>query len=351
MNKKKINLIVPFTGLSGGIRVAFLYCNYLQLVGYDVVCYVPIIAYKFKSSTLRRIKMSLGNVVRSLRISWMDCKFKIRLVPYIKDMFIRKADVSIATAWPTAYDVNDLSSDRGKKVYFIQDYEIWTGPKKEVDGSYTLPLNRIVITKGLQELLKKKFNVNSTVIYNGLDENEYIQSNKINQYPKQVLMLYNESSNKGTREGIEVLKNIKQKFDIQPVLFGKGKKGKMVPNDFLFFENPDRDTLIELYRNASIYLFPSKNEAWGLPVMEAMSNKCAIVGCNVGCIKEICTNNKNVLASDDCNYKKIEKNLEIILKDEIKLTKLQEEGYKLAINYKWGNSYKQFEEYIKSLFD
>lgn len=39
------------------------------------------------------------------------------------------ADYIIATAWPTAYDVAKLSDKKGKKYYFIQDFEVWDDKK------------------------------------------------------------------------------------------------------------------------------------------------------------------------------------------------------------------------------
>lgn len=43
----KINVILPFTSLTGGIKVVFMYCNFLVEKGYDVICYVPKIPYRF----------------------------------------------------------------------------------------------------------------------------------------------------------------------------------------------------------------------------------------------------------------------------------------------------------------
>ena len=41
----------------------------------------------------------------------------------LKNKYIRDAEFAIATAWPTAYDVNSLEQIKGRKIYFVQDYE------------------------------------------------------------------------------------------------------------------------------------------------------------------------------------------------------------------------------------
>ncbi|NFH70318.1 glycosyltransferase family 4 protein [Clostridium botulinum] len=345
----KINIIIPFTFLTGGIRVIFLYCNNLVENGHDVLCYVPMKAYRFNNSLIKNIKSSIGNTFkRRENVNWIDCKFKIKLVPIISNKYLRNADFSIATAWPTAYDLYKLKESKGKKIYFIQDYEIWSGKIKDVNSSYKLPLNRIVITKNLKQLLKDNFNVESTVIYNGLNNNEYISTEKKLNRIKTILMLYNESKNKGTDEGMKILLELYQKYKIRIILFGY-RKNKKIPLEFEFYENPDRDALMNLYREADIYLFPSKHEAWGLPVMEAMANKCAIIGNDVGCIREICKNNENAIVIPDLNYQIMKEKLELLIHNDDLIRKIEENGYELAKKFEWSNSFRELEQYLLKL--
>lgn len=341
----KINVIIPTIGLSGGIRVIFLYANYLVSQGHDVEFYIPMKAYKISSKKFSRLRSSLANTLKRGRVNWFNCKFKINVVPVIRNKYVRDADICIATAWPTAFDVYNLNLCKGIKVYFIQDYEKWMGNRTDIDNSYRLNLNRIVITNTLKKLLFDKFNSNSKVIYNGLDEKEFIIGEKKINNPKVILMLYNIAPNKGSEEGIEILKNVYRKYNIKVVLFGY-KKSSSIPKDFEFYENPDREVLINLYRKSDIYLFPSKYESWGLPVMESMANKCAVIGNNVGCLKELGENNVNSITVDECDYNEIEKRLIELLKNDVLLKNIQNNAYKLVQKFKWIESYKTFENYL-----
>ena len=61
------------------------------------------LAYKFDNygvkGNLRRIKSSIGNSIkRRNKVNWFDLNVQIKLVPYIGDTFVRKADAVIATA-------------------------------------------------------------------------------------------------------------------------------------------------------------------------------------------------------------------------------------------------------------
>lgn len=343
----KINVIIPFTYLTGGIKVIFLYANYLSENNYDVVCYVPKIPYRFNFSFVDYIKNFIKNTFFWKRDSnWNSKNFKLISVPLINDKYIRDADITIATAWPTANSLNKLSHKKGKKVYFIQAYEVFSGKEKKVNATYTLLLNRIVVTKKLHDLLKTKFNVESTIIYNGLLSNEFIRKPKPKHLIKNILMLVNTSPNKGYSEGLKILKTLSLKYDINVTLFGV-KAIEDIPDNFIFLEKPSRDILLEAYYNADIYLFTSKYESWGLPVLEAMSYQCAVVGMNTGALEEIGKNDYNALIAN--NYSELYSLLEKLLNDDILLKKLQLNGYELAKQYNWENSYEIFENYLRSL--
>lgn len=345
----KINFILPFTALTGGIRVIFLYANYLIEQGHDVVCYVPMKAYKFNNNIFQVIKASIGNTFkRGTSVEWFDCKFKVKLVPIICNKYIRNANITIATAWPTAIDVYKLNKYKGKKIYFIQDYEIWSGRTTDVDKSYMLDLNRLVISKKLNCILKNKFSVDSNIIYNGLDSDEFILGEKIINTKKTILMLYNEAPNKGTNEGISVLKRIYKKYDTRIILFG-AKVSKSIPKEFEFYENPSRTLLMNLYRESDIYVFPSKNESWGLPVMEAMANKCAVVGNKVGCLEELGIDNENALIVEELNYDLMLSKIQWLINNESELKRIQNNGYMLAKKFQWSKSFKLFEEYLVNI--
>lgn len=341
----KINIVIPTTQLSGGIRVIFLYANYLCLNGHDVICYIPFKLYDTKGIKYVK-KMVYWFILLFKRNNWFEPRFKIKVIYRTNDSSIRDADIIIATLWSTSYDVLKLDDAKGKKVYFIQGYEIWIGDKSQVDESYKLPMNRIVVSKELHKLLKSRFNAESTVIYNGLDKREYLTGNKVINEKKTIIMLYSRSQHKGSKEGIKLLKSLQEDYKLRIILFGV-EKVKDIPEDFEYYENPSREKLISLYREADIYLFTSKQESWGLPVMEAMANKCAVVGNNIGCVKELCSDKINALVIENLDYEDMKKKVESLIKDDKKLRDIQEAGYRLVQDYHWDNSFEIFEKYLE----
>ena len=338
----KINIIAPSTSVAmgGGIRVIFQHANYLANKGHDVVVYVPML---FTIGNKFILKTSLANTFkRGTKIKWMDYQFKVKLAFQIKERYVRNADIIIATAWYTAPLVNALSKDKGKKVYFIQDYETWNQDEKTVDATYQMNMHRIVITQSLHNLLLKKFGVNSEIVYNGHNKDEYIKGNKYVNNPKTVMMLWNSAYYKGSNESIDILRRVHEKFGIRVILFSLEQKPD-IPDHFEFYYRPMRKKLIELYQQADIYLFPSNQESWGLPVIEAMANKCAVVGMNTGCLQDACQDGQQAYIAQCGNYPELEEKLIYIIKNDTQMQKIQLNGFNFSLQFSWEKQCNAFE--------
>lgn len=337
----KINFILPFKRMSGGIRVVYIYANYLAEQGHEVCCYVPMLSYRGKGqSILFRIKASLSNIIK--KENWFDCKFPVKIVPLIRENFIEDADVVIATAWQTAFDVNKLSEKKGRKYYFIQDYEVFNGNVSDVEKTYSLGINMITISKKLQSKLLN-FSNDVSIVYNGLYDSEYIRGEKKHLNKFTIMLMYHEAEHKCTTEGLEVIRKIKEKYDnIQIIIFGR-KINEKFDEDYIVEESPEREKLMELYQMADVYLFTSKIEAWGLPIVEAMANKCAVIGRKIGALYEL-YDGKNAIIANDIN--EMYGALEVLYKNRLCLYKIQDAAYCTAKKLSWKKSAQKFESII-----
>lgn len=350
----KINVVLPFTNLTGGIKVALEYCNRLSARENDVVIYIPMKAYKFNNKGIKGsfkiVKSSIGNTFkRGSKVKWFDLKVKIKLVPEIKSKYLRDSDIVVATAWPTAYDVSKLCESKGKKVYLIQHYEVWSGELEEVNGSYKLELNQIVIAKWLEDLMNKKFNKKPKLIYNGIDESEFLNTEKPTNKDIVVSMLYHQLEWKGFKDGLKAFEEARKIYpNIKLKLFGTNI-GNDIPEYAEFYENPSREQLKNIYINSDIYIFPSRCEGWGLTIIESMACKCAVVGTNTGALSEVGINNKNALISDPEDVRGLTENLMRLIEDKELRNSIAKEGYNLALNFNWNKSIDNIEDFFKSL--
>lgn len=349
----KINLILPFTNLTGGTKVAFEYANRLKENGHDVLCYVPVISYKFNETGLKgeiiRIKATLGNVVKGRsKVKWFPLKAKVESVPFVSNLFIRDADATIATAWPTAYSVNSLNPSKGEKYYFVQHYERWSGPEKAVDGSYKLPLKKIVIVRWLEDLMRDKFHEDiCALIPNGLDfEKFYNQDKKFNK-EKVVLMLYHDLEWKGFKDGVKAFEMAKVKCpELKLRLFGM-VRGNDIPEYAEFYQNPHPEKLRDLYATSDIFVAPSWSEGWNLPPMEAMACKCAVVATNVGCIMDIGIHKKTAMVCEPHDTQLMAHSIEELVRNQELLEEISYGGYDKIKGYTWEKSTAMLEAVLK----
>lgn len=290
----KINMVLPGLNHSGGVQVALEYLNFFVEQGADVMCYAPM-----KSLIKTGLNEdSLGK--------WFSSYFKIKFLPCFNNLTIRDADCTIATGWITSYWVNKLSASKGKKVYFIQDYETWFSGEKnrKVTQTYHLKFDlNVTVSTALHDTLVEKEQCDSVVICNGIAENNIKSEDSESQFKKGasivIGMPYREakgSSNvKNCRFGIQTVRRLMDDNpNIEFKLFGF-KKPKVLDSNISFLENPSRDVLTRWYDTIDIFYVPSLYEGWGLPAMEAMARGCVVLASDTGCIKEFGINKKNCI--------------------------------------------------------
>ena len=351
----KINFIVPFVEKTGGIKMVFTYANELSRRGHDVKIYYPFFPYAMSKrgiGYLDRLARTMykGIVLHRWRTDWFVLKVPVQRVPIITDKNVRDADVVIATAWPTAYTVANLPKEKGEKYYFIQHYEIWSGSKEEVDNSYRLDLHQIVIAGWLKDIMESQFHKKDVrICQNGIDLTEFYPESTVDKQSHRVsiLLLAHPAEIKGMRDGVEVVKILKEKgYDVTLRMFGM-RKYKGVPEFAEFYSDPSRETLRKLYSESDIYLFPSWLEGWGLTVVEAMACRCAVVGNRVGCLIDIGSHEENCMLTEPHDISGMVQNIIELITDSEKLEIIKNNGYITAKSISWDKSFDLFERIIE----
>ena len=353
---KKINFILNGVANSGGGKVIRIYVSELIKRGYDVQIYFSYASYAYKKGIKGQIYKFLSGLKKfykyKIRNELNDVKqYNYKVVPFINDKYIRDADITIATAWVTAYDVIKLNEKKGKKYYFIQDYEIWDN---EILGkkTYELNLNKIVISTWIKNKIEQQgIKDKIKLLYNGVDIDTYKIDNKVFEEKNTIncLMLSHNLEKKGVEQGLRAFELAKEKYgDLNLIMFGLKTPHKKMPDYIKFVENPSISELVKLYHNTDIYIFPSKEEGWGLTVTEAMASKCAVVGTNTGCMLDIGKNEENALISEPNDIIALANNIIRVAKD----TKLREEislhGYNTVKNMSWEKQVDKFIEILQS---
>ena len=96
------------------------------------------------------------------------------------------------------------------------------------------------------------------------------------------------------------------------------------------------DELVMLYNMAAVFVFPSKHEGFGLPVLEAMSCGAPVIGSNVTSVPEVIGCAEALFDPDD--PAQIAARLQQVMGDEAMRTRLREHGLAQARTFSWDRS-------------
>ena len=339
----KINFILPAIGHSGGIDVINRYADILANEGHDVVIYKGVIA-----PNMHRYSSEMKNVVHQL---YCTCKAliekksnrkNIKYIMSVSDCCVREADATIATSWPTAYQVTKLDKKCGKKWYFIQGFEIWDNKELGLK-SYRLPLNKIVISTWINNQLYENLSIGPfPVVYNGLDTSLFKPRKDViterDKLRMTVLMLNHDNPIKGVDDGLKVIKKIRHLYpSIRVVMFGL-RDNTNLPDYIEYYRNPDRKTLVDLYQQSDIFLFPSHSDGWGLTPIEAMACGCAVVGTNTGFVLDLGKHGENMMICEPGDIEQMCDNIIYLFNNPLKLKSIGESGYDTVKSISWEQS-------------
>lgn len=100
-----------------------------------------------------------------------------------------------------------------------------------------------------------------------------------------------------------------------------------------FVMNPTDDDLANLYRDATLYLFPSRSEGFGLPPLEAMSFGVPVAAARRTSLPEILGD--AALWFDPDNIEEIVEVMETALTDKTLRTQLIQKGFEQIKHYSW----------------
>lgn len=341
----KINFIMPGLGESGGMNVIRTYAELMKKKGEDVVIYCPVKAFnlhRYTSKPKNKVHQFYCTLKTVLEIITKN-KSGIHWIWSVNGRSIRKADVTIATMWATAYSVNNLPNKCGKKFYFIQGYEIWDN-EEFAKQSYMLSLKKIVISSWINKRLKQELNIGPfPVVINGIDS-FFFNDKKNNKNKTDIcfLMLNHVLPKKGVRNGLMAFEKIRKIYpQCHLCMFGTCSSDNL-PNWVEYYRDPPKEKLLSLYNSSDIFIFPSLEEGWGLTPLEAMASKCAVVGTSTGFVLDLGVDHENMLISPPGDIDKMANNF-IELIENIKLReKIQLNGYETAKKLNWYVSFKKF---------
>ncbi|MDX2229949.1 MAG: glycosyltransferase family 4 protein [Leptolyngbyaceae cyanobacterium bins.349] len=299
----KITFVLPCPNLSGGIRVVGIYAKHLQDRGHQITFVsVP----EAQPPLQHQIKSVLkGQGLKPLpqrhpsHLDALDIEHR-RLNRYrpVVDADVPDGDVVIATWWETAEWVAKLSPAKGAKAYLIQHYEVFDYlPVERVKATWKLPLHKLVIAQWLADIAVNDYgDRNFSYIPNGIDPSLFFAPPRTKQAVPTIGMMYAVEFWKGSDVGLKALALAKETIpDLQVVAFGHPAVADGLPAGTRYYPQPAQTSLREVYAQCDAWLFTSRFEGFGLPILEAMACRTPVIGTPSGAAPELLADGCGIL--------------------------------------------------------
>lgn len=200
-----------------------------------------------------------------------------------------------------------------------------------------------------------------TVIYHGIQDNIFYKKDKvdikINLPTKFILSVGSIEPRKNlislliTYDKLDA--NIKNEYKLVLVGF-KGWKNKEIMDiielnkEFIIYLGYLSDKeLSDVYNLASLFVFPSFYEGFGLPPLEAMACGTPVVASNQTCVPEICSDAAKYFNPN--NLEEMKSKIEEVLSNKVLQEEMVKKGIKRASTFNWKNSVSQHIEVFEEV--
>jgi glycosyltransferase involved in cell wall biosynthesis len=350
----KITFVLPTVGISGGIRVASIYADLLQKRGHDVCVVSPPPAKPSIRQQLRSLLKGKGWISSKPSPSYFDDL----AVPHhvidtyrpIADHDVPDADVVIATWWETAEWVAALSARKGAKAYFIQHHEVHEYlPCDRVNATWTLPMHKITIAQWLVDLARDQFgDTDVSLVPNTVDPTKFYAEPRGKQAVPTVGVMHSNANWKGCDVSYAAFERARAVVpNLRLKAFGMRLPGDGFPEGAEFIQSPNQEQLRSLYSQCDAWLFGSRFEGFGLPILEAMACRTPVVGTKAGAAPEFIQDDAGVLVDIDDVEAMAEGIIRIAQMSEAEWNAMSDCAYQRATENTWDDSVVLFEQALE----
>lgn len=233
----------------------------------------------------------------------LDLRVKDRYQP-IADADVPDSDVVIATWWETAEWVANLSPSKGAKVYLLQHYELFDYlPKERVKATWTLPFYKIVVAPWLADIAVTEYGSRHvSYVPNGINLKQFNAPPRARQSRPTVGFMYSPTLWKGSDISLEAFKLAAEKNpELQLVGFGEcsPQPELPLPKGTIYHQVPPQHKLKDIYASCDVWLFSSRWEGFGLPILEAMACRTPVIGTPVGAAPNLLADGAGILVNPE----------------------------------------------------
>ena len=296
----RITFMMPADDLTGGNRVVATYAKLLGDRGHEVL----VVSNAPDRPTLRERARALrrgrwraafpAGRPQPGHVALSGVPHKVLECPRpITASDLPEADVLIATWWETARWMQAMPAGKGRKVHLIQGYETWTGGdvSQRVHDTLRLPNRKIAISGALKRDIEAQLgDLGISVVPNAVDLRQFDAPLRSRGEPPTVGFIYSRAPIKGADVCARACELARRQLPRLRVLaFGADQPSDdcPLPEGTQFFHRPPQAGIASLYARCDAWLFGSRLDSFGLPILEAMACRTPVIGVPVGAAPEL----------------------------------------------------------------
>ena len=339
-----IGAYIPHKHLTGGMKMFFEYLRILKRRGHNIVLFWR---GERNESAIPEWSLLGKGEVQEILISPHE-----PILPFIKGCNV------VIALW--FQQMEELAESPVPVVLFEQGSEFLFGDYQDLrpdspvrqllQKNYAVPWPIITVSPLLGTILKIRYGRNTTVVPNGVDTDFYRPGREKSN--NTVLLVGNPQLRfKGFDIALQALEKawrIYPNFEVHwvcqvsPRVYGISFPLKIVLN-------PPQDELARHYREATVFLFTSWYEGFGLPPLEAMASGTAVVATDCGGIRTYAQEGYNALLAEPGDVDSLAYALVFLLQNEEARKVLEERGRATALEFSLEKQALKFEEVLQGI--
>lgn len=354
----KITFVCPMFDMGGGQRVIALYADQLDARGHDVVVVAP----PPRRQTPREV---LRSIVKRREFRWKAKKAPSHFdaLPHLTQVLERNrpvstrdvpdADVVIATWWETAEWVAGLPDRKGSKVYFIQGHEVFPYlPIDRVEATLRSDFHKITISQRMIDILRELYDdPDVTLVPNGVDVRQFRTLQRSKNPTPTVGFVFSPGPVKGADVALKAYSIAAARVPgLRLVAFGAAPPCPQVKlaSRMEFTRLPSQRQIPRIYGQCDAWLFPSRNEGFGLPILEAMACRTPVIGTPTGAAPELLRQGGGVLVPMDDPEAMAEAIVAVVGLEDPEWRALSDAALNTARRNSWDASIDMFEAALEA---
>ena len=368
----RITFVLPLPTLAGGVRVVCDYARRLQQRGHEVTVVAP--AKPAPLPVARRARIWASDVKTRLRGGTPpDRRFRLpkshvddlgeiaRRVPHggpIRDEDVPDADIVISTWWETVPWVAALSPAKGRKVHFLQHDEramtqVPAHARRIGEVSWRTPgFARMAVAEWIADVGRREFGVSDcAVLPNAIDGDLFNSEPRGRNQPPVAGMIHSEAGFKASEVALEAWRIARQEVpDLRLHCFGASEVAHIpLPPEARFEVAPAQHRLAEIYRSCDVWLFSSRCEGFGLPILEAMACGVPVVGTRTGAAPDLIDGSNGTLVDVDDAPALAKAAVDWATRDEASWRAGSDAARATAARHEYGPATDRFEAFLQSV--